>query len=283
MPERRSLSAAVISHKGCERANNEDSFFFNGDWMPLDQMDQGALIVQDFSADSLLFAVCDGMGGAQSGEIASHGTVQRMLPLMQRLPGSQPSELIERFCHEASLAVYQEAQRQGAKYQGTTLAMVAIDRQEATIANVGDSRVYLLRQGNLEQLSDDHSEVNRLVKAGLLTREQARKHERSNIITHYIGMGQREQSKDFAFMRQLPLYRGDRLMICSDGISDLISDERLRAILHGASDPEQAVVQLANTALELGGKDNLSCIVLDCGEGFLSPLPAQGLETLSRG
>lgn len=268
MGKRKQVTASVISHKGCERTNNEDNFFFNGDYMSIDAIDAGAWVSEDFSDSTQLYAVCDGMGGAQFGERASTLIVRKMISLMVMLGNADVDALVDSFCHEASDEVFRDGEQRSAKYQGTTMAMVVLKRNQAHVYNVGDSRVYLIRGDSIQQLSTDHSEVSRLIRGGLLTKEQARKHPRGNVITQYIGMSQAEKPRDFVASQRINLQRGDRLLLCSDGITDLLSDADILQVVRSSGTARDAVKGLSLRAMELSGKDNLTAIVLDLKRGY---------------
>ena len=268
MAKRKQISASVICHKGCERSNNEDNFFFNGDYLSIDSIDDGAWVTADFSDSVQLYAVCDGMGGAQFGERASTMTVRKMVSLLVKVPNADTDTMVEAFCHEASDEVHLDGEKHNASYQGTTVAMVVLKRNAAHVYNVGDSRVYLLRGDRIMQLSSDHSEVNRLLKSGILTKEEARKHPRSNVITQYIGMGKAEKPSDFVYKYKQSLQRNDRLLLCSDGITDLLSDEEILQISKNSASARDAAKNLSLKAMEMTGKDNLTTIVLDMRRGY---------------
>ncbi|MGI6689373.1 MAG: serine/threonine-protein phosphatase [Clostridiales bacterium] len=274
MAKRKQVNASVLSHMGCERGNNEDNFFFNGDYMAMDSMDKGAWIDESFSESVQLYAVCDGMGGAQYGERASTMTVRKMSPLLVKAGSGDLDALVDAFCREASDEVNEDGGKQGAKYQGTTLAMVVLRRNMAHVYNVGDSRVYLLRGKGIRQLSRDHSEVSRMVDAGLLTREQAQKHPRANVISQYIGIDPGEKPKDFVYAHKENLFRHDRLLLCSDGISDLLTDSEILRISLENPSAKDVVKNLSLRAMELSGKDNMTTIVLDLQRGY-----PQGAQT----
>ena len=263
MAKKQVIRAAVVCHKGCERDNNEDNFFFNGDLMPLNQMDQGAQIVQEFTDAKQLYAVCDGMGGANLGERAAYISVRQMVNFSNTFAQGTINQNIEQFANRISQEVAADAVKNQTRIEGSTLAMVAIVKQMIYVANVGDSRVYRLRGGELKQLSDDHSEVNRMRAAGLLTEEEARKAENSNVITRYIGMDDKKRPAPFAYQSKHTLVAGDRIMLCSDGVSDLMSRAQLQELMTSAASAEEAARALVLNALELGGKDNATAIVLD--------------------
>lgn len=274
MAKKKQVEASVLSHMGCERSNNEDNFFFNGDYMAMDSMDEGAWIDEVFSEGVQLYAVCDGMGGAQYGERASTMTVRKMSPLLVKVGSGDIDDLVDAFCREASNEVNEDGEKRGAKYQGTTLAMVALRRNTAHVYNVGDSRVYLLRGRDIRQLSRDHSEVSRMVEAGLLSKEQAQRHPRANVISQYIGMDVDEKPKDFVYSHRENLFRHDRLLLCSDGISDLLTDSEILRISLESPSAKDAVKNLSLRAMELSGKDNMTTIVLDLKRGY-----PQGAQT----
>lgn len=268
MSKRKQVVASVISHMGCERTNNEDNFFFNGDYMSMETIDAGAWVNKDFSDSIQLFGVCDGMGGAQSGERASTIAVRGMVSMLVNAAASDVDAQAEAFCRKISDDVYEDGSKRSSKRQGCTLVMVLLKRYAAHIYNVGDSRVYLLRDGAIEQLSTDHSEVARMMAAGMITKEQARKHPRSNVITRYVGMPSSEVSGEFVSKNKKNMQRNDRLLLCTDGITDLLSDDQILQLSLNNPTADGFARSLATQAMELSGKDNLTVIVLDLKRGY---------------
>lgn len=269
------LKATALSHIGCVRKNNEDNFFLNGDIMPLEKVNDGAYVNVQSDDDVHLLAICDGMGGLELGEQASYEAVSRMEALRKRLRRDKPEEAIREFAAKASAAIQKDVERAKGKREGTTLAMLCLVKETATIANVGDSRVYLLRGGKLMQLSLDHSEVFSMVLAGKLTLEQARNHPRNNMISRYLGM--KTYNPQMASIRSVEACRGDRFLICSDGLSDLLGQAAIEALLPGGT-TEEAARRLVEHALIWGGKDNTTVIVADY-DGAL-PGPEERQEEL---
>lgn len=263
MAKKQVIRAAVVSHKGCERDNNEDNFFFNGDLMALADMDQGAYIVHEFNDVNQVYAIADGMGGANLGERAAYIAVRQMVNFAASLSSGAVVQNVEKFTHQISQLVADDAKKNNARIEGSTLALAIIVKKSLYVANVGDSRIYRLRAGELKQLSEDHSEVNKLRAAGILTEEQARKAPNSNVITRYIGMDEKKRPSEFAYQGKHTLVSGDRIMLCSDGVSDLMSRSHLEAIMKAAPTAEAAACALVLSALELGGKDNSTAIVLE--------------------
>jgi protein phosphatase len=257
-------SAAVICHMGCVRDNNEDNFFFNGTYLPLGKMDKGDHLLANFAQRVQLFAVCDGMGGEDSGERASFlaaSALRTVLPKI-RLRKNIP-EALYHYANHATRLVFRDSVKRRNQRQGSTLAVLALWGYRAYIGNIGDSRVYILRKNQFRQISFDHTDVGRLYRMGRLTAEEARKHPKGNVILQYIGMDVHALPAEFISLYTLPVFRGDRFLLCSDGLSDLIPVGTIHSILEESATPDDAAIRLTTAALELGGKDNITSMVLD--------------------
>ena len=221
------------------RANNEDAVY----------------------TSSKLAAVADGVGGAAAGEVASH----RIVDSLRRLDGSRPELPLDAALENAiaggnesiGLMTGARPQMQG---MSTTLTAVALsDDGTYVVVNIGDSRTYLLRSGELTQLSRDDSLVQDLIDAGHLTPEQARTHPQRNIVMHALdGDPERRPATQL-----LPAQVGDRLLLCSDGLSDVVEFDALRELLQRYADRGECADRLIATALEAGARDNVSAIVCD--------------------
>lgn len=263
------VRAAVISHIGCVRTNNEDNFYMDGQLMQQAQMDKGAWIELEKDAPEHLFAICDGMGGLNGGEFASAMGVQALAKLDGTLKSEMQRSLLA-FVKRISQAVYEDGQSRNEQgREGTTLALLHLRNGVATVANVGDSRVYMLRLGKLVQLSRDHTLVFSKMLQGKLTREEMRKDPTGNQIYQYLGQEADKITDDSMYYRECALCNGDRFMLCSDGVSDLIPHAQLEKLLTTSETPGEAANALVRTALELGGKDNTTCMVGDiCAPGL---------------
>jgi serine/threonine protein phosphatase PrpC len=226
-----------------------------------------------------LFAVCDGMGGAAAGEIASQLAVdilyERMVDGLEGLPALSRDELARRLVRAieaAGLRIFQEAKvdrtRRG---MGTTVTAAALVDGHLFFAQVGDSRGYLLRQGQLVQLTRDQSLVNQLIEAGQLTEEEAETFEHNNIILQALGTADTVQV-DLTYCE---LQRGDVLMLCSDGLSGMVRFDDIREVMRSTTEPVDACKLLVERANQAGGHDNITVIVA-CfdGEGLAVPSPA---------
>lgn len=275
------VNAAVISHIGCVRQNNEDSFYFDGDRMPDQMVNDGAMIRTELSRAYHLFAVCDGMGGLTGGERASSIGVHALDKLNLHMQGPVLERAIERYARETSAEVCKDSVTQGEEgREGTTLALLYLTGGTAYVANVGDSRVYVQRMGKLFQVSTDHSPVFKMMLRGELTREQMRKHPRGNVIELYLGMQPSRLPTPFASQMSFSLCNKDRFMICSDGLSDLLTHAEMQQLLNEKSDPLEAARHLVLRALEMGGKDNTTCIVVDVSSDRLPAATSLSLAGL---
>lgn len=279
------VSAAAISHIGCVRGNNEDNLFFDGDYMRKNEVNGGVRINAVLRRPNHLFAICDGMGGLNGGEDAAAIGVESLSYLEKKLrSGTDMHAYLHNFTANVSQRIFADGESKKSGKQGATLALLMLRGEVACVANVGDSRVYLLRMGSLMQLSRDHTMVYTQMLQEKLTREQARKHPSGNRIYQYLGMPLSQIHDDFMYYRECALCNGDRFLICSDGISDLISHEHLTSLLAAHSTPIDAAAALVSTALELGGKDNATCIVGDiCSPAlpFATPADLAALDITS--
>ena len=212
-----------------------------------------------------LFAVADGVGGHQAGEVAAQTAVETLLKAFtaNTSPGRTTDGLVDAI-QDANQAVWHLAQTTSEKRgMGTTITVVALVHEDGedllALANVGDSRVYRLQDGELLQLTDDHSLVEEMVREGKLTREEAGVHPQRSIITRALGM---EPDIEVDSWELIP-YRGDRLVLCSDGLTNELSDDRIAATLRQVADPQEAARDLVRQARAEGGGDNITVVVVD--------------------
>lgn len=204
-----------------------------------------------------LIGIADGMGGHNGGETASAGARDG---LIRALAEKEPArETLEAAVQEVNLALWnQQEQDDTLSGMGTTLSVLWPAGEMMLIAHVGDSRVYLLRDGQLRQVTKDHSMVADMVRRGLLTEEQAAVHPMRNYITRAVGTEPTVQVDILGMERQ----KGDRWLVCSDGLHGLVSREKLQQLMAEA-DMEEAADQMVREALDQGGRDNIS-LVLAC-------------------
>jgi protein phosphatase len=237
-------------------------------------------------ADSALglFIVADGMGGHAAGEVASEMAVQ-ILQLQLRDVRELEDNAVERrvmtalkganqAIHERTLS---EVDKQG---MGTTASVLLMAGRAYLIGQVGDSRVYMLRDGALKQLTKDHSYVQEQVDAGFLTPEQARYHPYSNVITRCVGASPEVEPDVYRGEMKV----GDVFLVASDGLTGMVDDRRLQQLLLSRATPEQKVVKLISEANGRGGLDNITAIVVEVAEvdGKVGETPTDGIPIQPR-
>ena len=228
------------THAGKVRQNNEDS-----------------LLVGE-GRDRSLFAVADGIGGFEAGEVASSITVEVLREM-------EPGDSFEDAVREANRRILDSARRDEKRSgMGTTVVAVRFsgtqDEPVAEVAHVGDSRAYLLRGGELRPITEDHSLVAELVRSGDITRAQAAEHPQKNLITRALGADE-DVKVDTS---TIPVQKGDRFVLCSDGLSDMVSEDNLAVLLEEyPGNPETTATRLLDAALDAGGLDNITVVVVD--------------------
>ncbi len=208
-------------------------------------------------ARSPLFVVADGMGGAQAGEVASRLAIESFQPGIGS--DGNPEESLEALAQAANTRIHErshsDAEHAG---MGTTLTAVYVDEEQIAIAHVGDSRAYCLRAGELVRLTDDHSLVDELLRQGRLTPEEAIEHPQRSVITRALGP---EDSVEVD-TRSYAAHEGDVYLLCSDGLTTMLPEERIRELLLGNRDLRAAGEALVAAANEAGGRDNITVVLL---------------------
>ena len=238
------LVASVQSDVGCVREINEDSGRLLRPSDPAQLAAKGTLVV-----------VADGMGGHSAGEVAS----QLAADVVSRLyyeTRAEPGQALRRAVEEANRQINEAAAADESKHgMGTTCTALALRGDEAFAAHVGDSRLYMLRGGQLYQLSEDHSAVMEMVKLGIITKEQARTHEDKNVILRALGTS---PEVEVSTVEPFAVREGDQYLLCSDGLYDLVPDDEISSVLAGAEDVHAAGERLIALARERGGHDNIT-------------------------
>ena len=202
-----------------------------------------------------LFALADGMGGHRGGEVASRIAIETLERLFATGEGTLP-ELVR----EANRAVFERSMSdRSVSGMGTTLTAAVLEGDRVRLAHVGDSRAYLLREGELRQVTEDHTLVHRMVTEGELTEAEAEVHPHRNILIRVVGVDQNVDVDEL----ELDVRPGDRLMLCSDGLHDMLSSQHISRILTTEADPHAAVRRLIADANDAGGIDNITVILLD--------------------
>lgn len=210
-----------------------------------------------------LFIVADGMGGHQAGDFASSYSVKKFLESVSLSLQKHPHKIFEDAIRYANRELIEKSKANPElKGMGTTLVALTIIGEKAYAANVGDSRLYLLTD-ELTQITTDHSLVQEMIRIGELTKESARNHPDKNIITRAVGAGKEIHADFFEFQ-----FTGNAvLLMCSDGLSNMVDDGNLAVLLRSAETPEKIGKKLIEAANKNGGKDNIAVIVINSDSG----------------
>jgi protein phosphatase len=206
-----------------------------------------------------LFIVADGMGGHKAGDLASRYTVEEFLNVVEASESENPISIIEEAVRKSNIALINKS-KESIDYEGmgTTLVVATFIRNSLYIANVGDSRLYCINN-DIQQITRDHSLVEEMINLGELDRKNARTHENKNIITRAVGV----DSEVVADFFEVDYSKDDIILMCSDGLSNMIDDEDIKRIINESTDLEAACNMLIETANANGGRDNISVILID--------------------
>lgn len=207
-----------------------------------------------------LFAVADGMGGHRGGAVASQVALEILSRVQgDSLAGDGAVEGLADMVNEANEAVLERASEEPRLAgMGTTLTAVVVQRGKIHLAHVGDSRAYLLRDGSLRRLTEDHSLVQRMVNEGKLTPEEAEVHPHRSVLTRALGVEPELQVDT----ETVPVAPGDRILLCSDGLTTMLPEEEIQRIVAGSEDPQRVADALVAAANSAGGVDNITALVL---------------------
>ena len=243
------LEVAVLSDPGKVRPGNEDAY---GSFAPAGGREQ--------RETGWLFVVADGMGGHQGGEIASRLAVDAIHDSYFADPDSDRGAVLVRAVKDANGLVLEQSQADSSlSGMGTTCTAMAIHDGRGFFIHIGDSRAYLLREGELVQLTNDHSLVGEMIRSGMITDEDARNHPRRNVITRSLGV--QEAVEADTPHTPFELRRDDLFLLCSDGLSACVSDEEIRGVLAG-KDLDSVAGALVEMANARGGKDNVTVLLI---------------------
>ena len=246
------VEVAGLSDVGCQRENNEDSYLY---WEPVGD--------EEFQRKGRLAVIADGMGGHEGGQEASRLAVETVREVYDQAFHDDPqAALVESFA-AAHARIQDYADRHPAfQGMGTTCTALVLRGRQLYFAHVGDSRLYLVRDASILRLTRDHSYVGRLVESGIVRAEDAEKHPQRHILTAALGAG-RELSVDSA-QRSVALLEGDDLLLCTDGLWSVVTEDELETTVSGNA-PAECCAALVKLARQRGGPDNITLQVLRIG------------------
>jgi PPM family protein phosphatase len=254
------VRAFGLTDVGLVRAANEDSFTMAE--LSKASRWQGGKCAEWSTAKGVLLVVSDGMGGAKAGEIASALSVEAVLGGMLRAVRDKPvdGDVLRKVIEQASEKVYQAGKRADRKGMGATLTAALVTGTTAYVAQIGDSRAYLLRSGKIGQVTHDQSYVQMLVDAGVMTPAEAEASPRKNIILQVMG-----QEAVRVVLGRISLKPGDRLLLCSDGLTNVVDDATLNDVAKPPSHLAQASQELITRTKQGGAPDNVTVILAEVG------------------
>lgn len=251
----RNTKAVCVCHTGKQRKNNEDNFYFNGSFLePVHDKTDGILEIDQDVNQSQLFAVFDGMGGGDYGELASHGAAQALDVAFHThvIDEKDLEDSLRKLCLYLNQKVYDVEIAVGSRYMGTTMVSLYYDTKHVWIFNVGDSRCYRFRSDTLEQLSLDHSEFSIFQRLGLQFAKP--------FLTQVLGMNPKDD-RIHPFIREEAFDPEDIYILCSDGLSDMVEDGEILSVMKEASSLKEACEKLLERALDNGGMDNVTILL----------------------
>lgn len=267
------VTASGLTDPGRVRQNNEDAFLVAQLADAADGAAPSEVVTFDADAHAVILAVSDGMGGADAGEVASALVVQSLRDALMHAEGDL-DEATRRAVEKANRAVWDAAKEPGKRGMGATVTAVCVQGNQAHIAEVGDSRAYLVRNGRIRQVTRDQSFVQFLVDSGALKPEEAEKYPMKNVVLQAMGQNADVQ----VALGRLELRRGDRLLLCSDGLSGMVKAEEMRDAILEEETLDAACRRLVARANERGGEDNITVVIAEVtGEALAPPRDAETL------
>ncbi len=261
------IKFAARSEVGYFRKNNEDNLFCNGVIMKENERDK-PFFINGICEAPCVFAVFDGMGGMDSGELASLTAAESLCGHAERI-NHGTFEDMNQFAHDANAKLLSIMKQQNIQ-TGTTLALISSGTKSFAVFNLGDSRVYVRKGDTVIQVTDDHTVTAEKLRAGKITPKQAMTDRYRNVLTRCLGM-----SDSFSVSPDLcgvfPFIECNRAMICSDGLTDMLTHKEIAEIMKRDEDVSEIVNELVNLALNNGGHDNVTCIVIDFHNDEIMP------------
>ncbi|MEA2007736.1 MAG: protein phosphatase 2C domain-containing protein [Chloroflexota bacterium] len=258
------IHVAAITHPGMSGKNNEDQYAISA-----------YTLGEDAPTPVVLGIVADGIGGHNAGEVASEIAVNIISTAIAESDGSEPLQSLVLGTQQASMMIRQEAEAaDDSKGMGSTCVCALVIDDQLYIASMGDSRIYLLRNGKIQRLTTDHSWIQEAIEHRVISKEEAKNHPRRHVIHRYLGsakpaevdvrlrLSEGETTEESKANQGMELLPRDHLLLCSDGLTDLVSDEEILAIIQEMPSQEEALQKLVDLANERGGHDNITIVSL---------------------
>lgn len=242
----KSIKAFGKTDVGLMRTINQDSIFVSTE--PVGKLEN-------------LFIVADGMGGHKAGDVASRVSIEKFVKYVCGTHMTDPANILDSGIISINKEIYDIANsNRDYSGMGTTFVTATISDYHLYIANVGDSRLYLVGK-DIQQITRDHSLVEDMVRMGMIAKDEARTHYKKNVITKAIGVAEDKTATPDIF--EIEIQKGDKLLLCSDGLTNMVEDYDIKKIIQNSESLEEAVRRLISQANENGGKDNISAILIE--------------------
>ena len=260
------LRISVATNIGKFRINNEDNYYANGKKLTEGVSDDFSVTYTEELTDHALFAVCDGMGGESCGEVASAVAVSMLDSFREKIfaaiDNKEQIEAVNEYARTASAEINEEIAKSGEGGKGgTTLTLACVKNGIISMYYLGDSRIYMYRDAVLTRLTRDHTVAYEMIDSNVLTEEEAEKSPDRHRLTMYLGYDDDPEDIKAGFAGSYTLSEGERFLMCTDGLNEMCTSEEISEVLSSADD--DVAKQLVDKALENGGKDNVTCIVIE--------------------
>lgn len=251
------IQYAVRSERGLKRSKNEDSY----------RVELCDTNTSKLDGPHVLLAVADGMGGHPCGEVASKMACGALNRIIDTLGGKSEKEihnsLVKKFYEIDDHIRVQSIKKKDCSHMGTTLSVIVISGEKGVVAHIGDSRIYCLRNGQLELLTTDHTFTQEMFEKGVFTAEMVKESPHRNVLTQVVGT---EEPIENVYTRVLDIISGDRLLLSSDGLHDIVSIQEIERMMKEGDGVEETALRLITHARAKGGKDDITVIVVHFGQ-----------------
>lgn len=254
----------VSTDPGKVRANNEDNFIINSTFRNPEQKKQH--LKGSSLPEPILCGVFDGMGGESAGMEASEAAAKTAVEYFKFLRKRRtfPQKTIHQYVDNSNQIIRRYMEENRLKRGGTTFALAYICEEGVQLFSMGDSRIYLYRSGVLQRVSRDHTLAQKKYEANIFTKEEAEHSAESHMLTRFLGMDPESADYKAEVYAPIELNPGEKLLICSDGLYDMCTDDEIREII--ISESETPTIRLVKAALENGGEDNVTCVIVELAE-----------------
>lgn len=259
------LKIFVSTNVGNYRKNNEDNYFAGIGYTNSDAENDKTLMFETDPSKSKVFSVCDGMGGESCGEVASGCAVKLLSEYSGKIGKAESADeqkkYVKEYVCDANNQIVDEIIKAGGLRGGTTLTLACVLNDKISMYYLGDSRIYMFRNGIMTRITRDHTVAYEKVDANIYTEEEAEKSPDAHKLTMFLGVDDEKIGLNAEYAGSYTLSPGDRFLMCSDGLTDMCTNEEISEVLD--MECENVAKELVNTALINGGEDNVTCLVIE--------------------